>query len=71
MSDLGTNINKTADTAFRDPQEDIPLCESVQKGLHSKGYSQGRFIVNQDRPHLNEHAMHHFQSKVLEALSLP
>jgi len=52
-------------------EEDIPLCEGVQKGLHSKGYSQGRFIVNQDRSHLNEHAVHHFQSKVLEALSLP
>ncbi len=52
-------------------EEDIPLCESVQKGLHSKGYSQGRFIVNQDRPHLNEHAVHHFQSKVLDALSQP
>ena len=26
--------------------EDIPICESVQAGLHSLGYRQGRFVVN-------------------------
>ncbi len=48
--------------------EDIGLCESVQKGLHSKGYNQGRFIVDSGRTELSEHAVHHFQRMVVEAL---
>ena len=48
--------------------EDISLCESVQRGLHSKGYNQGRFIVDKDLSELSEHAVHHFQSMVVEAL---
>jgi choline monooxygenase len=48
--------------------EDIPLCETVQKGLHSDGYNQGRFIANQGRSYFSEHAVHDFQKKVLKAL---
>ena len=48
--------------------EDIGLCESVQKGLNSKAYNQGRFIVDKDLTELSEHAVHHFQSMVVEAL---
>ena len=48
--------------------EDIGLCVSVQKGLHSKGYNQGRFVVDSDRSELSEHAVHHFQKMVAEAL---
>jgi choline monooxygenase len=48
--------------------EDIALCESVQRGLASKGYNQGRFIVDHGRTELSEHAVHHFQSMVIEAL---
>jgi len=48
--------------------EDIGLCESVQKGLKSKGYNQGRFIVDETLSELSEHAVHHFQSMVAEAL---
>ena len=48
--------------------EDVPICESVQRGLHSLGYSQGRLIANPERPHFSEHAVHDFQSKVLKAL---
>ena len=50
-------------------EEDIPLCESVQKGLHSQGYNQGRFIVDQNRTYMSEHAVHDFQTKVVRALS--
>lgn len=50
--------------------EDIGLCESVQKGLKSLGYNQGRFIVDQDLTELSEHAVHHFQSMVAEALAM-
>ena len=48
--------------------EDIGLCESVQRGLHSKAYNQGRFIVDHGKTELSEHAVHHFQSMVVEAL---
>ncbi len=48
--------------------EDISLCESVQKGLKSHGYNQGRFIVDKDMSELSEHAVHHFQAMVVEAL---
>lgn len=48
--------------------EDIGLCLSVQKGLKSKGYNQGRFIVDQGLTELSEHAVHHFQRMVMEAL---
>ncbi len=54
--------------AVRD--EDIPLCETVQKGLHSQGYDQGRFIANQNRSYFSEHAVHDFQKKVLIALDM-
>lgn len=49
--------------------EDIPLVESVQRGLHSRGYSQGRLIANRDRAYYSEHAVHDFQKKVLHALT--
>jgi len=48
--------------------EDIGLCESVQKGLKSKGYNQGRFVVDPGHPEISEHAAHHFQRMVADAL---
>ena len=48
--------------------EDIALCESVQKGLNSKGYNQGRFMVDHGKTELSEHAVHHFQNMVMQAL---
>ncbi|KAG1649916.1 Carnitine monooxygenase oxygenase subunit [Nymphon striatum] len=48
--------------------EDIGLCESVQRGLNSKSYNQGRFIVDQGKTELSEHAVHHFQTMVMDAL---
>ncbi len=48
--------------------EDIALVESVQRGLHSRGYTQGRFIVDRDRSEMSEHAVHHFHGLVLDAL---
>jgi choline monooxygenase len=37
-------------------QEDIQICEHVQKGLESKAYHKGRFSVE------CEAGVHHFQS---------
>ena len=48
-------------------QEDIEICESVQKGLRSKGYNQGRFVVNTERNGLSEHGVHHFHSLLMKA----
>ncbi len=48
--------------------EDIGLVESVQRGLHSLGYTQGRIMVDKDRGFMSEHGLHHFHSLVLDAL---
>lgn len=49
--------------------EDIALCESVQRGLHSKGYTQGPMIVDPDRTGRGEHAVHHFHRLVQKAMT--
>ena len=51
-------------------EEDIPICESVQRGLHSHGYHRGKFIADPDRSFVSEHAVHDFQRKVAAALDL-
>lgn len=48
--------------------EDIAIVESVQRGLHSRGYGQGRYVVNGGRTQLSEHALHHFHGLILDAL---
>ena len=48
--------------------EDVGLCESVQQGLQSKGYNQGRFVIDKKYSELSEHGVHHFQKMVMEAL---
>ncbi len=50
--------------------EDIGLCESVHRGLKSNGYNQGRFVVDPTMSELSEHAVHHFQSMVMDALRI-
>jgi carnitine monooxygenase subunit len=50
--------------------EDNALCESVQRGLASKGYSQGRFIADPDGSVITEQAVHHFHRLVAQALEL-
>ncbi|SFV32839.1 aromatic ring-hydroxylating oxygenase subunit alpha [Hyphomicrobium facile] len=49
--------------------EDINLVESVQKGLHSRGYQQGRFVHNAEVTSMSEHGVHKFHTLVKEALS--
>ena len=48
--------------------EDAALCESVQQGLQSRGYRQGRFIAPGDGEGEWEQAVHHFHRLVLEHL---
>jgi choline monooxygenase len=44
-------------------QEDIEICEIVQKGLTSRSYDRGRFSV------LRENGVHHFQGLIHEFLT--
>lgn len=50
--------------------EDVALCESVQRGLASRAYHQGRLIVDRARTDASEHSVHHFQSLVRKALGI-
>lgn len=50
-------------------EEDVRLCENVQRGMKSRGFYDGRLVVNQKRSFFSEHAVHAFQRRVLQALS--
>ena len=41
--------------------EDDAVCESVQRGLHSRGFGQGRLMVDEERSAISEHGSHHIQ----------
>jgi len=58
--------NIEQDTEFSElvQQEDILICESVQKGLESNGYDQGKFSP------LHEKGVLHFQSLIRGSLNL-
>ncbi|PWK66411.1 aromatic ring-hydroxylating dioxygenase subunit alpha [Aminobacter sp. AP02] len=49
--------------------EDIGLVESVQRGLHSQAYSQGRLVIDKDMTSNSEHGIHHFQSMYFRAMT--
>ena len=50
--------------------EDKSLCESVQRGLASLGYSQGRFMFDPNRGEITEEAAHAFNRFVIDAVGL-
>jgi phenylpropionate dioxygenase-like ring-hydroxylating dioxygenase large terminal subunit len=52
----------TIDFSDEIQQEDIRICESVQRGLHSRYYDQGRFSVKR------ENGVHHFHGLLAEFL---
>jgi phenylpropionate dioxygenase-like ring-hydroxylating dioxygenase large terminal subunit len=49
--------------------EDIGLVESVQRGLHSTVYSQGRLVIDRDLTSNSEHGIHHFQTMYYNAMT--
>lgn len=59
-----TNIEQDAEFSEIVQQEDILICESVQKGLESNGYDQGKFSP------LHEQGVLHFQSLIRNSLGL-
>jgi len=48
--------------------EDIALNVSNQKGLHSQGYVQGRYIIDTEHPNQSEHLVHHFHKLCYQAI---
>ena len=58
-------LDYTVDTLI---PEDSRLYESVQQGFHSRGYTQGRLVVNRDRPEWSEHHVHLFQKLVHDSI---
>ena len=49
-------------------REDIAIVESVQRGLGSLGYDQGRYVVDDTESWFSESGLHRFHSQVLRAL---
>lgn len=49
--------------------EDIGLVESVQKGMSTPAFQQGRIVHDPDGSGKSEHALHHFHGLVLDAYS--
>ena len=47
--------------------EDIKIVESVQKGMATPAFTQGRIVNDPDGSGKSEHAVHHFHGLVLEA----
>lgn len=47
--------------------EDINLVESVQKGMSTPAFNQGRIVYDPDGSGKSEHALHHFHGLVLDA----
>lgn len=60
----GEVAQATIDFSDEIQQEDIRICESVQKGLGSRSYSQGRFSVKR------ENGVHHFHGLLAEYLAV-
>jgi choline monooxygenase len=48
--------------------EDIQLNVSNQKGLHSFGFDQGRYLIDAERSNRSEHLVHHFHTLCYNAI---
>ncbi|MDH3667210.1 MAG: aromatic ring-hydroxylating dioxygenase subunit alpha [Paracoccaceae bacterium] len=55
--------------------EDIALCEAVQRGMRSKGFAQGHYIINPDDENFTEECVRFFHRRYADemgdALSVP
>ena len=47
--------------------EDIALVESVQRGIQTPAFTQGRYLVDPERSGMSEHGLHHFHGLLLAA----
>jgi choline monooxygenase len=48
-------------------QQDIVLVESVQRGMRTPAFDQGRIVYDPAGSGLSEHGVHHFHGLVLDA----
>lgn len=48
--------------------EDIELNVTNQKGLHSRGFQSGLYLIDPERPHESEHLVHHFHTLCYQAI---
>ncbi len=48
-------------------QQDIRIVESVQRGMTTPAYDQGRIVYDPEGSGLSEHGVHHFHGLVLDA----
>ena len=51
--------------------QDVAAMEKQQQGIRSRGFSQGRLMVDAARSIKSEHSTHHFDKLVWEALNGP
>jgi choline monooxygenase len=63
-SDLGSAAAK-ASVEFSDQIqiEDVAICETVQKNLHSRSYERGRYSVKQEK---GVHAFHRMYEEMMQ-----
>ena len=47
--------------------EDIGLVESVQRGMATPAFNQGRYLIDPAGSGMSEHAVHHFHGLILDA----
>ena len=52
-------------------RQDITSMEQQQRGVHCRGYAQGRLMVDAERSWRSEHGTHHFDKLLWEALNGP
>ncbi|GGN85886.1 ring-hydroxylating oxygenase subunit alpha [Actinoplanes lobatus] len=48
-------------------QQDIAIVESVQRGMATPAFDQGRIVYDPEAPGLSEHGVHHFHGLLLQA----
>jgi hypothetical protein len=48
--------------------EDRALCESVQRGMHQRGFKQGWYVTHPNAHDISEHAMRYFHDLYLMAI---
>lgn len=48
-------------------QQDIAIVESVQRGMRTPAFDQGRFVYDEEGSGLSEHGVHHFHGLLIDA----
>tara|TARA_B100000686_G_scaffold343004_1_gene423060 strand:+ start:1110 stop:2255 length:1146 start_codon:yes stop_codon:yes gene_type:complete len=71
VNDPPTDLDLAQFNYYRDRiwPEDSPCMTKQQLGMKSRGYKQGRLMVDPERSWKSEHAVHHFDMQVWEAIN--